>query len=459
MEEKELINLIKTGEGLKLEFKEGFNIQNLGREICAFANESGGKIILGVKDNGEIKGFNLTNSQSSQIQTIARTIEPILKVEIEKVGNLIVIHIPEGKNKPYSYAGKYYLRIGANSQQLTRDELRGFFQEEGLISFDEKINKEFNLEKDFDEYKFKNFLKLADITDNQERKIILSNLGLLKNNYLVNAGVLMFCHRVSKFFLQGKVTCVLFEGTSSNIIDKKEFDADLISNYENAYNFIASKLNTKYIIERERTEKLELPKKAIREALMNAFIHRDYFSKGHVQVNIFIDRLEISSPGGLVKGLKKVDLGKVSLPRNSLLFDLLSRTSYVEKAGTGIKRIKDSMKEYGLNVKFESTGFFTVIFEREDIGRNQPKTSQKILENDGVKDGQKDGVKDGQRLTENQIKILNEIKRELYITAKSLSEKVGINKRNIEKNISKLQDKGLIKRKGSAKGGYWEVRG
>src|SRR3989344_862914 len=367
MPKNQLIELIKIGEGYNLEFKEKFNA-SIGKEICAFANASGGKIILGVKDNEEIIGANISNREISQIQDIARNMDPSLEVSIEKVENLIIINVPEGNKRSYSINGHFYLRTGANSQQLKRDEIREFFQEENLVRFDEKLNKDFELDKDFDEYKFKNFLKLAKITGNNDRKTILKNLGLLRNDYLVNAGVLMFCHRISKFFLQGKVTCVLFEGTSSNIIDKKEFDADLISNYENVYNFIISKLNTKFIIKDiKREEKLELPRDAIREALINAFAHRDYFSTGHVQVNIFIDRVEIINPGGLVKGLNEKDLGEVSIPRNPLLFDLLSRTDYVEKAGTGIKRIRDAMKEYGLKVNFESTGIFRAIFYREKL--------------------------------------------------------------------------------------------
>ena len=221
--ETKIKDLIKTGEGIKLEFKEGFIISSLGREICAFANESGGKIILGVSDDGKIKGFNLTNSQSSQLQTIARTIEPTLNIEIKKEDNLVVIDIPEGKNKPYSYAGQYYLRVGANSQKLSRDELREFFREEGLITFDEKINKEFNLEKDFDGESFKEFLKLADITDSLDKMDLLRNINLAKENYLTNTGVLMFSKDIKKYFIQADVTCVLFEGTSVNIIDKKNF--------------------------------------------------------------------------------------------------------------------------------------------------------------------------------------------------------------------------------------------
>jgi len=319
----------------------------------------------------------------------------------------------------------------------------------GLISFDEKTNKEFDLEKDFKEDKFRDFLKLANITDNQKRETVLDNLGLLKNDYLVNAGVLMFCDKISKFFLQGKVTCVLFEGTSSNIIDKKEFNSDLISNYENAYNFIISKLNTKYIIERYRTEKFELPKNAIREALINAFIHRDYFSNGHIQINIFIDKIEISSPGGLIKGLKKEDLGKISLSRNKLLFDLLSRTSYVEKAGTGIKRIRDSMKEYNLNVKFESTGFFTVTFERENIGRTMKKNVEQIIE-DQPKTSQKPAKEERKKL------ILQAIKEKTF-TKRRFAEKIRVNKSTIELDLKELKKESKIKRIGPAQGGSWEV--
>ena len=382
MKTEELLELIKTGEGLKLEFKEGFNLPAIGKEICAFANALGGKIILGVDDFGNAKGFNINNSQKSQIQQIARCMDPPLNIFLENIENLVVIDVIEGNKKPYSINGKYYLRVGTNSQQLKRDELREFFKEEGIISFDEKSNKKFDLEKDFDDYKFKKFLQLAKITNNQDKKLILKNLNLIDNGYLINAGALLFSHRITKFFMQAEVTCVLFEGTSSNIIDKKTFDADIISNYENAYNFILSKLNTKYIIEEKRIEKFELPKEAIRESLINALVHRDYYSNGHVQVNIFIDRLEIINPGGLVKGLDKRDFGKVSLPRNPLLFDLMARTKYVEKAGTGIRRIQDAMREYGLSVEFKSTEFFTVILEREktNSAKNQPKTSQRRKE-------------------------------------------------------------------------------
>ena len=419
-------DLIKTGEGYNLEFKRTLGA-GLDKEICAFANAKGGKIILGVEDSGEINGFNLSNADTSRIQSIARNMDPSFNVDIETIENVVVINVAEGKNKPYSIGGKFYLRIGANSQQMQRDEIREFFHKEGLVLFGEKPNSKFDLDKDFDHYKFRNFLNLAHITDNQDYKEVLNNLSLIENEKLKNAGVLFFCHRVTKFFMQGIVSCVLYEGkTKTNIIDKKDFDADILSNYNNAHSFILSKLNTNYIIGEEREEKLELPREAIREALINAFVHRDYFSNGHIQIDIFLDRVEISNPGGLVQGLDKKDFGKVSLPRNPLLMDLMLRTRKVERVGSGIQRIKDAMKEYGLKVRFNKTKFFTVIFKR------------------------KSSVK-------SSVKIIELMKENPEISIPEMAEKMDLTPRAIEKNIAKLKEKGLVERIGGAKGGSWEV--
>ncbi|MCK5177593.1 MAG: ATP-binding protein [Candidatus Aenigmarchaeota archaeon] len=126
MDIKQLIALVSTKEGYNLEFKEKLD-KSIAKEICAFANASGGKIILGVSDLEEIKGFNLTNSNMSQIQDIARNMDPSFSVHIEQVGNLAVVYVPEGKDKPYFVSGHCHLRIGANSQQLKRNEIKEFF--------------------------------------------------------------------------------------------------------------------------------------------------------------------------------------------------------------------------------------------------------------------------------------------------------------------------------------------
>src|SRR3989338_1645173 len=192
MDKKELLELIKTGEGYTLEFKENIG-SNLGKEICAFANAKGGKIVLGVKDDGLIKGRILSNSDKSRIQDIARNMNPQFRVGIEQIDNLAVVDIPIGANKPYSINGHCFLRIGTNSQQLNRDEIKEFFQDEGLIPFDERLNKEFDINKDFNKTAYANFLKRSKISVDLSATKLLANIGFIKNNRMTNTGVLFFC--------------------------------------------------------------------------------------------------------------------------------------------------------------------------------------------------------------------------------------------------------------------------
>ncbi len=118
---KELEYLISQGEGFNLEFKESFS-DSTAKDICAFANSNGGKVLLGVSDNGKTKGVTITNKLKSQIYDISRNFDPRLEISIDEAKPVLVINIPEGTNKPYSVNSRFYIRYGPNSQQLTRGE-------------------------------------------------------------------------------------------------------------------------------------------------------------------------------------------------------------------------------------------------------------------------------------------------------------------------------------------------
>ena len=221
MNKKELKFLISEGEGYNLEFKETFSSE-LAKEICAFANANGGKIILGITDKKQIKGIEITNRLKSQIYDLCRNLDPKLGVTLDEIENILIIDVQEGTNKPYSANGKFFMRQGTNSQQLTREEIRTFFQKEGLILFDEKSNQKFNFEADFNKEAFNLFLKKSNISQILSKEEILRNLELLEKDKLKNAGVLLFCNKITKFFLNAQITCVLFLGKDKvNILDKK----------------------------------------------------------------------------------------------------------------------------------------------------------------------------------------------------------------------------------------------
>ena len=433
--------LIGQGEGYNLEFKVSYS-SKIDKEICAFANANGGKILLGVAKNHEIKGINITDKLKSQIQNLARNLDPSLTIDILEIDNILIIDVPEGVNKPYFYGGKSAVRIGANAQKMSKNEIRRFFQEEGLVLFDEKANIEFDLIEDFNDKNFNFFLEKAKITPILEKQAILENLYLLKDTYLKNAGILLFCNEITKFFLQATITCVLYQSkTKYKILDKKEFDEDIYSNFTNAIIYLQSKLNTEFIIKSGiREEKLELPEEALREALLNSIAHRNYFVSGaNIMLEIYSDRVEITNPGGLVKALSKEDLGKRSLSRNNLLFGLMQRMGLVEKVGSGIIRMQNAMKNYALDEpRFDiNDNWFTIIFDRPPEWWSMKWAEKK--------------------LTKTEIEIITEIKKDPKVSMRILSTILKVNQSVIRKNIKNLKNKKVLKRIGPPKGGYWNI--
>jgi len=455
MGNSDIQDLVKSGEGYKIEFKERFT-SRIDKEICAFANSSGGRIIIGVSDSNEIAGYELTNQDSSQIHDITRNMEPSLNVDIEQKDNVAIINIPEGDNKPYSVGGKFYLRIGANSQKLSRIEIKNFFQREGIVQFDEKLNDKFDFESDFSEKAFDDFLEKAQIDKIISTKKLLKNIGILKEGKLINAGVLLFCKDISKIFPNANIACVLYQGNSkAKILDQKEFHSDLLSNYQNTMSYLKEKLNTEYVIRSERDEYLELPEDALREAILNAIGHRDYFSNSHIQINIFQNSVEIINPASYPKNITTDRLLKGSHPKNLFLFSLMQRANLVERLGTGITRMKEAMKNYKLEepeIEYDKV-WFRIIFKRPDLDKNSYQ--DRVLQNK-VTDVTTNVTING-TLNDTQKQILEKINQNSEITYSELSDQTNKARRTIVRNMQKLKDKDIVKRVGSRKTGRWEI--
>lgn len=458
--------LIDQGEGYNLEFKERFT-DRIAIGMCAFANANGGRIVLGVADDGTITGMQISNTLKSQIHDIARKIDPALNIKLETIQSVVIIEVPEGSNKPYSTHGKFYIRNGPNSQQLTREEIRAFFQQEGLVLFDEKPNLDFNLVNDLNFDAFEHFLSRAKISPVLETRELLDNLYLLKNDQLKNAGVLIFAKEVTRFFLQATITCVLYRGTTKyKILDRKEHTGDIVTNFKETMVYLESKLNTEFIIKGgPREEKLELPEDALREAVLNAIAHRDYFVSGaNILVEIYSDRVEITNPGGLVKGLKLQDLGKRSMSRNNLLFGLLQRMGLVEKVGSGIVRMRNEMHAYGLDEpRFEiDNDWFTIIFDRPEfhVKKEMSPFRKRYPERVPRQSPPKYPMKVTYfqiRLTKLERKVLDEIIKKPSTSSTEIGSILGISPETVKDYISRLKIKGVIDRIGPPRGGYWKV--
>ena len=395
--------LVQEGEGTTLEFKERLP-SSFARELVALANAIGGKILLGVRDDGTVIGTRDSNSLRARIQDIARNCDPSVQVHAEPVGTVIAVHVRESASKPVQCSEGFFLRQGAVTQKLSRDEIRDMFRFEGTVRFDLAPCPRFHYPNDFDRGKFDTWLDLSGITGQPRVEDVLVNIEAAEraNGTLLfrNAGVLFFARNPRRFFPEAYITCLLARGTDkAHILDRKDFDGGVVADIEEALRFVERNTRTAYRIEGLKRNNIpEYPTNALREAITNAVMHRDWFMDGaNVFVEIYTDRIEVVSPGSLPRGLHLTDLGSRSIRRNALLADLLHHIDFIEKAGTGIRRIRNEARAQGCpEPKFEANGFFTATFRPNpevrasaDVGSVHDTTMEDTME-DTVEDTMED---------------------------------------------------------------------
>ena len=205
-----------------------------------------------------------------------------------------------------------------------------------------------------------------------------------------NAGALFFRKNSDDMaFEHSAIVCAVYKGISKvYILDAQEYNTNIVDNIDSALLFLKRNLRTRYEIKVPRREEiLELPEAALKEAVINAVCHRNYFEKGaHTTVEIFDDRVEITSPGGAPSGITDANFGKLSVRRNPIIASMLHRIDYVERMGTGIERMRRAADSAGVEEpSFDRDGFFKVLFTRDELGEEGKIASEKT----GRKDRQK----------------------------------------------------------------------
>ena len=348
MTREAISDLIASGEGATVEFKRSL-ARDVGRELCAFANAGGGTVLLGVTDAGKVVGVADHNRSKARVLSTARSADPPIEVEVESAGEVLRVAVPPQKRKPYSFGGRFFMRDGASSRQLSSAEVEDLFYAAGRLHFDRKPCPDFSIENDLDDETWARFSRRAKIPETMDRVAALRNLALLDGeDRMTHAGAWLLARDVRRFTTSAHVSCALFMGTEKvRILDRRDFYGDVPTMVEDAVAWMLSKINVEFIIRHvRREERPELPEEALREAVANAVAHRDYRSTANVQIYVFKDRIEIVSPGGLPVGITEVDLGTKSLPRNPLLFGMLCRMDVFGQVGSGIRRIRELCREH-----------------------------------------------------------------------------------------------------------------
>lgn len=369
-------------ENYQLEFKSEYT-EDIKKSVVAFLNSEGGTILVGLSNDGTVTGLADTDDVMKRLSlSIRNSIRPdcsqFISMRAEEVeGKEIVrLNIVPGIRKPYYLGEKgmkpkgVYVRVGTTSVPADEELIRSLIKDSDKDSYETSVSVIQNLtfetaEKFFEE-------KEISFSDNKKR-----TLGLINDDgFYTNLALLLSDE------CQHSIKCAIFEGTTKEVFkDRKEFSGSLFKQIEDVLNYlnVYNKIHT-VISGKERIEKRDYPEQALREAVLNAAVHRDYSYDGSILINLFEDRLEIMSLGGLVKGLDEELIREgISECRNKKLADIFYRFKYIEAYGTGIPRIFEVYKKIGKTPELDIfDGGFRITLPNTSIEEMPQKTASAI---------------------------------------------------------------------------------
>lgn len=439
--EKMLELALLEGEGLKVEFKE--KLANLDREIVAFANTAGGVIYLGVDDSGKIIGISIDNQLKSQVSDIAHNCDPSIRITLHEYRKerILAIHVETGNDKPYRCKEGFYIRNGPSTQKLRRDEIITMINQTDKIRFDETLNKHFRFPQDFSQEALNEFLNISGIVTHATPSHILVSLSAAQEETdglkFTNAGILFFAKDPQLFFPESYITAVKYKTSDRfSIIDKKDFKGSPISQIEQTLAFVLRHMNIEPRINMggnqvlgARKDIYEYSPIAIREAVINAVTHRDYlYDSSHIYVHMYPDFIEIENPGGLYRGLSLEDLGKRSIRRNRLIADLLHRSGFIERVGSGFSRMENALLENSNPpLEVQASNFFNIRFHKRLLGIEP------------------------QQLTLRQIEIYQILCNRGAVSKKDLVTQLHVSGDTILRDLNSLIELGVVSKQGRGK--------
>ena len=500
------IDEIKGGEGELLEFKRSLSKDDSKwlKTVVAFANGRGGRIIFGVDTDGAVVGMegSLFEAKDAIADAIANRIEPYppMSISITSIEDkpLIVLEVTQGMRCPYYLKSKgdtegVYVRYDATTRQVDEDGLRELRLEGSGRSFDCLPCRGANVTEKEIAALCKSMYKTArkNAKNEAQRKAIKP----LTSAQLVKWGVLTerdgkLCPTWAFILLSGrdemqpKMKCGIFKGNDRAIfVDRRQFDAPVQVQAEKAYQYVLEKINLGARINGlYREDVYEIPPDAIREIIINAVVHRSYFNgdASPITVALYDNRLEITSPGGLVRGmtLEKMLSGSSDC-RNRALAEAFAYMNLIENWGSGVKRYVASVKAAGLrepefivwsnavrinlyrsgednregnhganedNEDNVGNDVVNVVNNVGNVGNNVGNADRSDKDNFGVIEDNEDNLKT----------IIRAVKTNPKSTVRSLATMLPLSKSTIERVLKTLQNAGRIRRVGGTRG-HWEV--
>lgn len=466
-------DMLFSGESVNVEYKVAVpkDSAKYMKTVVAYANGRGGKIIFGVDDKTlEVVGMD-TDSIFQTIDAITNaisdncepTILPDITLQTVEDKTVIVVEIFPGKMRPYYIKSKgmvsgTYVRSAGTTRPVADYMLKELILEgqnryydceicEGLTITPEDIER---LCAEMKATAIRNTLtegeklKVKDVTQN-----VLISWGVLaeKDGAIVPTNAYALLTGQARF--QPVIQCAVFKGKDrAYFVDRREFEGSIQDQMEAAFQYVLEKINRGMRIQgMYRQDMYELPVDSVREMIANSVAHRSYLEPGNIQVALFDDHLEVTSPGMLLNGvsIKKMKEG-YSKPRNRAIASAFSYMKIIEKWGSGIPRILRECSEYGLPEPefIDFDGDFRVNMYRQLPEKDWSHT-------DDTKHDTNDTI------SENDTKILNLIRENPSITQAELREKLQVSIVTVKRLMADLQKRGLIERQGSSRKGKWII--
>lgn len=408
-------------ESKNLEFKESVTNTFL-KTVSAFANYGTGKILFGVMDNGVVKGIENPEKVCLDIENrINDCLDPVPEyiLEINERTSVITLTVSEGLHKPYLYKAKAYCRNDSATVPVDRLSLTRLILEGQNLSFEESVARNQELHFAVLERKLKTVLHLENVTPDTLKTLELYKDG---EGFTVAAELLADQNSFSG------IDMIRF-GDSINILLDRELheQESILTQYDAALSMYRKYYQYEQINGSERETVILIPEAAYREAVANALVHRTWDVETNIHVEMFPDKIEITSPGGLPQGVTKEEYlrGGLSVLRNRIIGNLFFRLHLIERFGTGIRRIKESYKDNDRKPIFE-------VFE------NSIKIMLPVMD-----------ACNALTADENRIYLL--IKRKA-LPSSSLVEETGFGKTKVVSILRRLMDKGYVQSVGNGRG-------
>jgi ATP-dependent DNA helicase RecG len=388
----EIQRVILAGEGPGVEFKEQFT-PAVDREMVAMLNAGGGVILIGVSDDSTIVGLKDTPRQlEERVMGLCRTnISPSFTPDVETVslpqGAVLVLRVPEGKQKPYTANGICYVRAGSTTRRARPEELRSLSFEAEYTRFERTLVSGFTFEdlnlarlQDYVEKRAPgsihvNGLRLSDVA-------VSWGLALRKGEAVLPtvAGVMLFGLQPQRLSPQWGVGAVRLDGTelSDPILDRADLEGAADQLVDAALAFVRRNMRVAALFPADEARRQDLPEyplAAAREALTNAVVHRDYSRGGRIMLRMFEDRLEVQNPGGLPEGLtlqEAAEQGGFSYPRNPTLARVMRDWGRMEEVGRGLLRIRRELEALGSGppvFQSDQREFLALLPSRHGVGQ------------------------------------------------------------------------------------------